>query len=114
MMRVSAVLFLAASQAVAGPANTSTLARAPVAFLVSATRSGAAAGGESSFTLRAEVVAAGGGDAVGGSFSSSVTIGQPVADAWPMSGGAFEAATGFWPVSDPAPRADPVFASGFE
>jgi hypothetical protein len=88
-------------------------ADAPPVATTASGESTANAGAGATFSLGASVVA-GGGDAQGGVFSSSVTISQPVAEDLPMSGGVFEASTGFWPAVTAVPRADLVFASGFE
>ncbi len=96
-----------------GAIAAAAAADAPPVATTASEDSTADAGAGSTFAL-GESVVAGGGDAQGGAFSSSVTISQPVAEGLPMSGGAFEASTGFWPAVTAAPRADLVFAGSFE
>src|SRR5688500_11521071 len=47
------------------------------------------------FTITKSVIAGGGGNASGGTFSVNGTIGQPVAGV-PMTGGTFNLESGFW------------------
>ncbi|HRQ63504.1 MAG TPA: hypothetical protein PKZ76_01330 [Xanthomonadaceae bacterium] len=72
-------------------------------------------GGES-FTLERQVLGAGGGTMLGGSFSVTGTVGQTDADhLQPASGGTFSLIGGFWAGNATAgPREEAVFANGFE
>lgn len=55
-----------------------------------------AAAGAQSFTLDKFSIAGGGGTSAGGTFAVSGTVGQPEANAQPLTGGNFSLVGGFW------------------
>ena len=82
------------------------------ALLAASAASATPKGGE--LRIDWSTIDAGGGNATGGTYSISGTIGQVDADPLqPASGGAFELTGGFW-VIDAAPPSDQVFRDGFE